>query len=273
MSAYIEHQFEKGFLLDEERLRRIVDIINRRASKADPHVSAMFLVFKADSYTYETDRIEDVISEDNADWRRITRLEIRVEHEDDLDLKLAFFDKGSTARLVGQDRDRVYLLFSDLREYLKNEVNVCWTISEGMRAAASIAFMIVIVMALMGAAFWGYSWYVQPERDVKAVLSSTELREKLDFLVERSVSRDKLHLGTLIFLIGVPILLASIATDYFNRSLPFFFPANLFLFGAQKEKYERRKRMRGNIVWGVGIAFVISVIAGLAVGVITNLWK
>jgi hypothetical protein len=66
MGAYVHHQFERGFLLDEERLRKLVHLI---AEKLDPEKSGKryeFKVFRGDAYSYMTNAVDDILKEDNA---------------------------------------------------------------------------------------------------------------------------------------------------------------------------------------------------------------
>jgi hypothetical protein len=88
MAAYVEHRFDKGFLLDEERLRKLVSIISQRLTKSEPPTPHNLRIFRADSYSYETENVQDVINEDNADWRRITKLEIHAKREKEFEFDL-----------------------------------------------------------------------------------------------------------------------------------------------------------------------------------------
>ena len=52
MGAFVEHDFDKSFLLDEERLRKILQIVNERKLDIE------FKVYRGDSYWYVTENIE-----------------------------------------------------------------------------------------------------------------------------------------------------------------------------------------------------------------------
>src|SRR5687767_6503838 len=115
MAAYVEHKFTRGFLLDEERLRRLRDIIAKRTEHAN--LPLTFKVYRGDSYSYETDSLDDVAREDNEDWRKITRLDVLINGKDELSFELTFSKDGAFLKIVGADRDKVFLLFSDIRDY------------------------------------------------------------------------------------------------------------------------------------------------------------
>ncbi len=133
MAAYVEHTFKRGFLLDEERLRKLNSIIQERLAKHDPPLSHTFRIYRADSYSYETQKVDDVTREDNADWQHITRLQIKTEQKDVFEFKLSFSEDGTFLKMVGNDRDDVFLLFSDLREYMENEINTGFRFNETTR--------------------------------------------------------------------------------------------------------------------------------------------
>ena len=101
MAAYVEHHFLKGFLLDEEKLRKLVNIINQRLSRSTPPISHKFRVFRADSYSYETDNVEDIINEDNTDWRKITKLQIKALSEKEFEFDLTFSNDGTDIKING----------------------------------------------------------------------------------------------------------------------------------------------------------------------------
>ena len=114
MAAYVEHRFKRGFLLDEEKLRKLVNLITQRLGKSEPPIPYKLRVFRADPYSYETSNVEDIVNEDHADWRRITRLQIEASRQKDFEFELTFSDEGTSLNLDGDDRDQVYLLLSDL---------------------------------------------------------------------------------------------------------------------------------------------------------------
>ena len=122
MSAFVEHSFDRGFLLDEPKLRKLHELVAARLSKLQTPIPVRFKVYRGDSDSYETEAVQDVINEDNEDWRAITRLDVTAIVTDVLDFELSFSGKRPSLRIVGDDRDAVFLLFSDVREYMTNEV-------------------------------------------------------------------------------------------------------------------------------------------------------
>ena len=90
MGAFVEEKFKGGFILDEGKLRKTTDLIEKRSGDSP----VTFKVYRGDSYSYETSDIDDVVNEDNEDWRAITKLEQIVKKDKELDFKLAFSSEG-----------------------------------------------------------------------------------------------------------------------------------------------------------------------------------
>lgn len=265
MAAHVEHEFERGFLLDEEKLRKLVNIIDQRLSKSNPPVTYIFRVFRADSYTYETDNIEDVINEDHSDWRRITELQIEASQNKEFEFKLMFSNEGTSLNVIGNDRDQVYLLLSDLRDYLKHEVNTCTNISQKSRRVTSAILPMIILYLFMSIFLWKTT--ISNKAEIQNALDYQEIKQKLDYLIKYRTQEFRFVVPMLILF---PFVMILSATAWMDKLITFFFPANLFLFGFQKQKYERRRRIFTNVIWGILIAFGISVLAGLAVWKMTK---
>lgn len=262
MGAYVEEKFEGGFLLDEGKLRKIVDIIESRTGKS----SSKFKVFRGDSYSYDTSSVDDVVNEDNEDWRAITRLQIKLSDENPLEFKLTFSDEGMSIYITGEDRDAVYLLFSEIREYAKNDVLQLAPMSEKTGRIVSLLFMVAVMT------FFMYSM-LEPQINkdssiVQAVLESSDTNKKLDYLIsDRELANNGKSYYWLFLLLLLPIL---ISTEILQKSWNFIYPSNQFLFGERKKKYESRMSLLSKIFWGVIVALVVSVIASIMVWKVTT---
>ena len=91
--AYVEYEFPKKFDLDEEKLRRIVEILKERIPEED-HQKIIFQVNRRDSLIYKTENISTVLDEDN-DSTKIINTIVIVYDQDNLKALIAFdADKG-----------------------------------------------------------------------------------------------------------------------------------------------------------------------------------
>lgn len=263
MAAFVEHEFERGFVLDEERLRKLSHIIADKINPGQASGKFIFRVSRGDAFAYTTDNVDDVLKEDNSDWRRLTKLEIETEDDADPYLLLSFGGDGARIEINGTNRDSVYVLFSDLREYMKEEVAI---------AISHIRELTQAIMGTMVVAFitWFTIYWTVTSRETG--IAASELARaihaqddttKLNYLVRAmAATSHRPKPPTAALATGVLILLV-LLFDVPERVVRYVFPSNVFLFGAQKVRYDRRRRVLSNIFWVVLIGGVVSVIAGV----------
>ena len=260
MGAFVEHDFDKSFLLDEERLRKILHIFNER------NLDIEFKVYRGDSYWYVTENIEDVLSEDNDDWKKIERLEILSKEGTDITFKQIFsVENGVSIRIEGDNRDTIFLLFTDLREYIKNDVAKCINITKDFSRNFSMIVLFLLMLGMMGSQFIREKSQLT---SAESILNSTEIVEKLNFLVQDRLSNNPK--GMLGWTMGMIVMMLIMITNLLNNLVNYFFPRNVFIFGKQKQLYENKRQFVGKIFWGIAIAFIVSILAGLIVWKMTN---
>jgi len=260
MGAHVEHRFDKDFVVDEERLRKIRSIIDARLSKLDVTSGLFYKVRRGDSFSYETESIEQVIEEDNEDWRRITGLDIKLEEKDRLELVLAFSRSGVSLVMEGAERDEVFLLFSDLKHYLDNEVATCRSRhildDKLLPALFPLGFLFFLILFM-------FIFTDRPEEHIRqAVLESQDLADKLNFLVEHKAKDRSSTIFSATLFATVILLAAAVA---FSQALRHAYPSNDFVFGKRKELLEKRRAVIGKVFWGIGVTLVVSIVAGLIV--------
>lgn len=261
MPAFVEHDFQRGFLLDEVQLRKIHDLINARVSQYSPPLSPTYKVYRADGYSYDTHSVDDVAREDSEDWRKITKLEVLVHSPDTLDFRLTFSQSGTaTLEIKGAARDNVQLLLSDVREYIQNEVA---TIRRLPDAALYLVTFFVVSLTMLGFFVYFDTLFTSsdPALETKA-LATTDTLEKLNFIIQQRTREREQASG--IPLAFVALLLGSLVILYttlfgLERVWNTLFPSNIFLFGTRKTKYEKKRALKHNLFWGVGVALAVGV--------------
>lgn len=265
MGAYVEHDFEKGFLLGEEQLRKIHDLVNNRISTIAGSPKVIFKVSRGDSYSYTTNLVEDVVQEDNEDWRAIKKLNIIVKEKDIFDFEMVFSKSGLNITITGDDRDSVYLLFSDLREYIKNEVLTRKTID---RDSARLLNMMLLMISTVGVLLYSLTNNFYDEKPLDTILKSQNIIEKLNYLIE--VRKPKVEKYNIYMLIGIMAFMLLSITDFIPKAWSAIFPVNEFCFGKRKLILEKRAKFWSNIMWVVIVGAIVSVVAGLAVWKMTT---
>ncbi len=268
MGAYVDHEFENGFVLDEGRLRKVAEILMARQKQFGADCRLTFKVYRSDTLTYTTEDLEQILREDNGGWSRLVRLTFSIQASD-FSLSLDFDEDGTRLHIEGNDRDVVFLVFSEIKQYLSSEVNTVRIKGYKVRNLLSSAFL------LCGAVYSIASFarvFGETPFPADTVLQSQDLQLKLNFLVE-SISR---QFGTpfmsifYVLLAVVVIYEVFFASKLLKRPLEYLFPSNIFLIGKEIQRNTRRQSLRQNIFWGVIIASVISLLAGLVVWLVTK---
>jgi hypothetical protein len=277
MGAFAERVFDKGFLLDEERIRKLNAMLMTRGQHLAEECKPTYRVYRADTYTYTTEDIQEVIDEDNVSWQRIVEFDALLDAGSDLSLQLQFRQEGPPTLLLieGEDRDNVFLLFSELRQYLTNEVNTIQPLAKRIYRGILVVLGIMLVASAAYALF-GLDVYFRgrvPDRlSVEAALASQDIAEKLNFLIEYQAT----PLPSIVryYAPGLCIFIAAAITGTSSRwwtgLIEHIFPSNIFLLGKELERNARRQSVRHNILWGIVISFVIGVLGGLVVWMLTG---
>lgn len=271
MAAFVEHSFDGGFMLDEACLRKLKDIIETRQAKTNGFPKLKYRVYRGDSYSYETEAVDDVVNEDNADWRRIKRLELHLGDNQELRFRLSFSNEGCDLRITGADRDAVFLLFSDIRDYVHNEIMTAHTLSEKNAKIISTAVGTTIMAAtlLVPLHFLNALSRHNPEL-LQNALSNHDAAAKLDYLIRETARPIEFGRWPYLSLPLLVIALSLVSSNSLQSLLTSIFPGNQFLFGKRKQISEKRQRLVSNVLWVVVVGSVVSVLGGLAVWYLTR---
>src|SRR5438045_3496982 len=127
MSAHVHHVFKKGFLLGEENLRKVNELLTKKIKERPNLPGPKFTVYRADSYSYKTENIDDIFNETNSEYSKIEGIEISIRKGDEFAFEISFDsnDQEKSANSLhawGEDRDFIYVLVSDVKSYLADEV-------------------------------------------------------------------------------------------------------------------------------------------------------
>jgi len=272
MGAHIEHEFSRGFVLDEERLRKLTHLISGRVDTEQKGLCE-FQVVRADAFSYNTRNVTDVLSEDNSDWRRIKKLVINCEREESPEIRLMLtfgspqYFEPATFNLVidGDDRDSVFVLFSDVRAYIDDEVSSAFiTTGFGLQLLTIPFFVLALFLISM---FLDMRVHSAVSRgSLAAVLRSSDVNVKLNYLISQPlVTTESRIVFTLVIVTLAMAFLFVLVVGLPHRLVRLIWPFNEFLFGARRSRFERRRRLLANVFWVVVVGGVVSAAAGLVV--------
>lgn len=253
MAANVEYEFNNYFELDEEKLRRIHAIIKKRVNEKDQS-DIEFLVKRIDNLVFTTKNIDDIIGETNDSTSKVQSIYI-IFRNDTQDLEVELSHKnGASLSLSGEDRDNVFLLSSELKEYISKEVankkKLFWL-------QPSFLLPLTMIICLAYCMYIFSSMYMQTAVGLEQALSTSNTNEKVNFLIlkqSKNSESSKLlpALALMMFLFALQLLPTS-------KILNMVFPKNTFLFGKEIQTIERKKKLGSNIFWGVLVTGALSI--------------
>jgi hypothetical protein len=262
MNAYAKKEFPGTFLLDEERLTKLSDIIHTRHAGKYPGDQVLFKVFRSDNFVFEAPSYGDVMREENGATNSIRKIEIGIRH-DSLRLTLAFDDvRGVSLDIEGEDRDFVFLLYSDIKTYIDAEI-----IKPRRFVLEKETYEVCgyIIMAL-GFLYFGLTYVIPSQaKPPDSVLASLDIHEKLNYILMRT-TKTRFDYRVILACLVVGSLFSYIPSQVLSR-----FPrSNIFYLGKNIAAYDKYVATVGKVSWGVGIAFAVSFAASIVAWLFTK---
>ena len=266
MNAYVNHKFKSGFLLGEEAIVKIHDLIETRAKELSPEAKPKLKVYRSDNSVYEADGIGDLRNEENAKRNRIQQVDFLVE-DDQMKLTLSFENESlPSLKIEATDRDKAFLLFSEIKEYLHTECLILRRpFSDRKESLVSLIGLMVAQAGMLIYFVLKSLFPSEKRRAIEEAISSPEATEKLNALLQDKLSTDKEAPMVLGGMIGLVILI--FVGGYVIQKI---YPSSVFYLGKEIESYDRLKSNRSKWIWGIGISFIVSFIAGLVVWLLTR---
>jgi hypothetical protein len=194
-------------------------------------------------------------------------VEIQLDHTE-LKVGLSFdAAEGVLIEIEASDRDRAYLLFSELKEYLNTEVLVL------RKCRSQIGAQLYLMLPMFGIVIFMMSFLLVVTRpplkldELKALMAGNDIQAKLNFVITTRSARTE---ATLLGWFVPSILVLAIAAPCFEWLRNRWYPRNIFYFGKEKHRYDSLLQRRTRWVWGVIVGLIIRFLGSLAVWFLTK---
>lgn len=258
MSAKVSKKFNKKFEINEEGLRRIHSDIRKRVP-TDKQKDITFEIFREDSLVYRTTELDRVLSENNDSTQKIKSITIEYADES-LYIELVFHDEdGAELSVKGEDRDTVFLISSELGEYIQKEVSF---LSGGSwMNKGAVAVVIIMLVLIFGFALKTPQVGPDISEALSVALKSTDTNEKLNYIINNIDNKKDPDSRTSALTIIPASAFVLFMFSYANLA-QYFFPGNIFLIGKQISKINNRRGFVRNIFWCGIVALVIAMTTG-----------
>lgn len=267
--AQIDFDFKKGFFLEEDDILKINEIIKSRFDSL-PNSILKYRIRRSDSNEYTTDNLDVILKEENCRGQEIVSLTFEAvsnkdekvhEFEFDYRFYLSFSKKnGTNLNIGGLDRDLVFLLKSDIKNYLDNNVNKGFSIknNEFFKLKANMFILMFSLIFLFGFSFLKSS----TNSVLDNVLKSTDVNEKINYLIQNSTDNISIKNSYSYVFFGFMLLFTlSVTSDFIPKIIGFIFPSNTFYLGKIIRAYDKKINLRNNLFWIVGIGLVVGILA------------
>lgn len=258
MSAKVLKKFSKRFELNEEGIRRIYSDIKKRVPDEN-HKDIIFEVFREDSLVYRTAEIDRVLSEGNDSTRKIKN--ITIEYADNNLLLEINFDaeEGAQFTVTGEDRDDVYLLSSELKEYIQKEVAKISSFAFANTKTILLTYIIILTSLLLYS-FKSLDASLDSEK-LDEILLSDNINEKLNYIIGSRAIKPNIS-SAMTYMAALPILLVVSIILPFRKIFSYLFPGNIFLIGKQISVIANRRSAGKSFFWGGLVALAIALSTG-----------
>jgi hypothetical protein len=268
MGARVETTYDREFVLGEENIIRLTDIINSRLP-ANSGAKINYRVYRRDDFYVDYETPQEVISEENARHNLVTELTISVEGTADMATRLTFRKKGkSLLQIESTDRDIAFLLASEVKEYIKSEVLLSRLRLSGVLSSEAFTDILLAIAAVLMPVILLQVLISGPGPVPESVISSPDITDKLNYML-RSSERNQFF-GTLGYLMVVVFFAIALVTVL--RQQRDWFATRVFYWGRQMQRFDRYLGAKEKILWGIIISLIVGVIAGLATGKIQQVF-
>lgn len=267
----VTYSFQNGFILGEEQLQTLSSKIKERYPKEE----LIYRITKNDSYVFQTLDINEIFKEENGNGNFIKTLDMIIDNGDIINFNLCF-EKGEDTSLtiIGNNRDKIYLLYNEIKTYVEKEVTTVRTflkydILKGICYIVSILVLFGYILFMMSSIF------DNRVEKVKDVLDTSNLAIKLNYLIERQINASKeaeedIYIFVPIVVIAILLIIIPILLKFLWGKNGVLRITDYFLFGKQKNIYDKKVKVKNNIIWTVVVGLVISIIGGFIVYFITK---
>lgn len=260
MPAVIKTTFPRGFVLRNEHLIKINEIVSKKLTDFGIPQDIIYKISRKDSVTYETKSHTEILDEENSKRNKILELNI-YSVGDNFIFNLNFdHEDGTRLAIEANDKDNAYILYSDIKSYLETEV---LTIKgfRGISKFFSALLPIVMIIAI--------SYFLLADSDkthltkIDSILAGS-IDEKLNYLITLSTSKKTLPTVSmyLVFLLSLLLLIFS-SWDYINNIV---FRKNIFCWGKEEVFYNRYIEIRSKILWALALSIPSALVGKYFIG-------
>jgi hypothetical protein len=271
----ISKEHDQGFILDEGKLRKIVEIIDQHSAKKPKKPTTEFTVYRQDDSFYMTSSVDAVLVDDNAPGKKILALVIDLIGDPDTKpqskepprlcrLRFRTHRQPNVDFVISDpDRDWCFLLAEDLGNQLQRILRpkkFPWLRRNPIVLEMGVLFILIaITLAIMG-----YHALQGTPGLSDAQIARLTIDEKITKLLIINRYGGQGLIGMAIGSALMIFVLIAVEWRPITKLLNWF-DRSFFYWGDEKQSFDRYTDRITRVKWGVIIAFLVSLAAGLIV--------
>ena len=230
----LRHKIYKGrFIIDEQELRRIEEVVKQCLIK--DFIISYIVKFK-NGTELETDDLEEILKEENAEEEKIISLEIKGKKKEGWDILInidfnSFGYKDVNIRVEGNSKDWVFLAYSKLEDRIKKieqPYSFLGKIDDFYRPLVILVLFFLIFFLII-------------------------------FFISSFISEKILEL----LLVFGPLFIVWPLSMIINRIIEYLFPTFTFAIGKEEKRIKKIEELRSKIFWSLFVTFSLTIIASL----------
>lgn len=277
--------FDSGFFLNEQELRRLIDIITEQFEKLveKPQIRFKYKTKIYNGLVVESDSLEFVLKSENIGSSKILEVEIKAYTETTSDEILISFNDTFSGKNF-EEKALKYSIKSENRDWaligsslLDDRLN---KISKPYIWDKFFSKLPIIIMAFVMVFMFSYLSSIPSSQDnnatfkvIKAIEKKILLKEQIDTLSSIvNIEKSKLYKNKasmfdsnfkyLGWLMGLAMILM-ISSDYLKTLFKKYFPSRIFYWGDYIERYDKMIKRRNIILGFIFITIIVSVMINL----------
>lgn len=259
----LSKKYRTYFILDEGKLRKLVDVLSEYSKKKDYECGFVFTVEKSNDSEYVTDSVESVLKDDNIKRKEIRKLTISLQN------RLERYSRTMECTVIFDRSVEPDSYYSPVQYSVKDD-DERWAFSISEELDTYIQRTLISNSKKFKPIFSFFDAMLPLLTFLLCILVIDKFRPL------RQIRVGDLNLLEVATFTALYIGLILLSFDIFSWLKPHERLSNLmkhnsvFYWGDQRELYDAKRTFRQNIKWVVIIGFLVSVMAGILVAVLLN---
>ncbi|MGB2578708.1 hypothetical protein AAIR98_000627 [Elusimicrobium simillimum] len=263
--AGFSKEYPQNFFLNEQKLRKIIDVITDHTKKLNTPFRIQYKVFRDNDSFYESESLDELLSDDNTLSKKIRKISIylyitepkKEEKNETNILALSFGKRREIPILLDveySNKQWCFILLDDLDTQIKRTLKNSFHFSGTIFGAIDVLAFFLLTALIIALAISNAMISI-PEN-----IFNLPLEDKIDYLIRatapfKPTNKFSIFAGTLLGIIPFSFLVFS----PISKGLKFF-SSSTFYWGDERVYFDKKQKIINYIFFGVILTIIIGII-------------